>query len=78
MAPDDDSYTSFPVDFDDDEDEFLRAWDEAEAGALDLLRRSLAEVVGEDPPRLTALGRWGLPRALAWAWNGDFDAGGEE
>ncbi|MDQ6771758.1 MAG: hypothetical protein M3024_02025 [Candidatus Dormibacteraeota bacterium] len=24
--------------------------------------------------RLTALGRWGLPRALAWAWNGDFDA----
>jgi hypothetical protein len=24
--------------------------------------------------RLTALGRWGLPRALAWAWRGDFDA----
>ena len=23
--------------------------------------------------RLTALGRWGLPRALAWAWGGDFD-----
>jgi len=27
--------------------------------------------------RLTPLGRWGLPRALAWAWNGDFDDGGE-
>lgn len=25
--------------------------------------------------RLTALGRWDLPRALAWAWNGDFDNG---
>jgi hypothetical protein len=24
--------------------------------------------------RLTALGRWGLPRALAWAWGHDFDA----
>jgi hypothetical protein len=24
--------------------------------------------------RLTELGRWGLPRALAWAWDGDFDA----
>lgn len=23
--------------------------------------------------RLTPLGQWGLPRALAWAWNGDFD-----
>jgi len=23
--------------------------------------------------RLTALGRWGLPRALAWAWGHDFD-----
>jgi hypothetical protein len=23
--------------------------------------------------RLTAVGRWGLPRALAWAWNGDLD-----
>ena len=22
---------------------------------------------------LTELGRWGLPRALAWAWGGDFD-----
>lgn len=28
-------------------------------------------VDGED--RLTPLGAWGLPRALAWAWNGDFD-----
>jgi hypothetical protein len=26
--------------------------------------------------RLTELGRWGLPRALAWAWSGDFDAEG--
>jgi hypothetical protein len=50
MAPDDDSNTSFPLDFD-DEDEFLRAWDEAEAGAVDLLRRSLAKVVGEAPSR---------------------------
>lgn len=24
--------------------------------------------------RLTPLGHWGLPRALAWAWNGEFDA----
>jgi hypothetical protein len=24
--------------------------------------------------RLTELGRWGLPRALVWAWGGDFDA----
>ena len=24
--------------------------------------------------RLTALGKWGLPRALAWAWEHDFDA----
>lgn len=24
--------------------------------------------------RLTELGRWGLPRALTWAWGGDFDA----
>jgi hypothetical protein len=23
--------------------------------------------------RLTAMGRWGLPRALAWAWNADLD-----
>ena len=28
--------------------------------------------------RLTALGRWGLPRALAWAWNGDFDNVGSD
>jgi hypothetical protein len=26
--------------------------------------------------RLTDLGRWGLPRALAWAWSGDFYAPG--
>lgn len=25
--------------------------------------------------RLTSLGRWGLPRALAWAWDHDFDDG---
>jgi hypothetical protein len=42
----------------------LPAWEAA--GAVDSARR------------LTALGRWGLPRALAWAWNGDFDARGEE
>jgi hypothetical protein len=37
----------------------LPAWEAA--GAVDSDRR------------LTALGRWGLARALAWAWNGDFD-----
>ncbi len=26
-----------------------------------------------DDDHLTELGRWGLPRALAWAWQGDFD-----
>ncbi len=36
----------------------LPAWEAA--GAVDGTRR------------LTALGRWGLPRALAWAWNGEF------
>lgn len=41
----------------------LPAWEAA--GAVDRNRR------------LTALGRWGLPRALAWAWSGDFDAPGE-
>ncbi|MGH3086500.1 MAG: hypothetical protein ACRDSJ_04185 [Rubrobacteraceae bacterium] len=39
----------------------LPAWEAA--GALD------------DRRRLTALGKWGLPRALAWAWNHDFDPG---
>lgn len=38
----------------------LPAWEAA--GALDAERR------------LTELGRWGLPRALAWAWHADFDA----
>lgn len=38
----------------------LPAWEAA--GALDANRR------------LTDLGRWGLPRALAWAWHRDFDA----
>lgn len=28
----------------------------------------------DDRRRLTALGRWGLSRALAWAWGYDFDA----
>lgn len=37
----------------------LPAWEAT--GAVDARRR------------LTPLGRWGLPRALAWAWNGDFD-----
>lgn len=27
--------------------------------------------------RFTELGHWGLPRALAWAWKGDFDAAGD-
>jgi hypothetical protein len=40
----------------------LPAWEAA--GAIDENRR------------LTPLGRWGLPRALAWAWKGDFDARG--
>lgn len=30
----------------------------------------------DDRRRLTELGRWGLPRALAWAWDDDFDAPG--
>ena len=38
---------------------FIPAWQAA--GALDGDRR------------LTAMGRWGLPRALAWAWNADLD-----
>ncbi len=29
----------------------------------------------DDGRRLTALGRWGLPRALAWAWGHHFDDG---
>jgi hypothetical protein len=33
--------------------------------------------IGTDD-RLTELGRWGLPRALAWAWGGDFDAEPEQ
>jgi hypothetical protein len=40
-------------------DSVIPAWQAA--GALDGDRR------------LTAIGRWGLPRALAWAWNGDLD-----
>lgn len=39
----------------------LPAWEAA--GAVDSARR------------LTALGRWGPPRALAWAWDYDFDSG---
>ncbi len=39
----------------------LSAWEAA--GAIDRDRR------------LTELGRWGLPRALAWAWYGNFDSG---
>lgn len=27
----------------------------------------------DEDRRLTELGRWGLPRALAWAWGGDFE-----
>ncbi|HLZ39278.1 MAG TPA: hypothetical protein VKP64_16380 [Mycobacteriales bacterium] len=55
-------------------------------GGLDELDRPLLEQAFEvvlptwqatcalDPEgRLTPLGQWGLPRALAWAWNGDFD-----
>ena len=37
----------------------LPAWEAT--GAIDSYRR------------LTELGRWGLPRALAWAWGDDFD-----
>jgi hypothetical protein len=40
-------------------EQVLPAWEAA--GAVDSKRR------------LTPLGRWGLPRALAWAWNGNFD-----
>jgi hypothetical protein len=41
----------------------LPAWEAA--GAVDGNRR------------LTALGRWGLPRVLAWAWSGDFGSRGQ-
>lgn len=44
-----------------------------EAGFDHLLE--LWEATGAvDGARLTELGRWGLPRALAWAWQGDFEA----
>jgi hypothetical protein len=35
------------------------------------------EAVGalDEHRRLTELGRWGLPRALAWAWDGSMDEG---
>jgi hypothetical protein len=35
------------------------------------------EAVGalDEHRRLTELGRWGLPRALAWAWDGSLDEG---
>ncbi|HEX6329854.1 MAG TPA: hypothetical protein VF129_01000 [Actinomycetota bacterium] len=42
----------------------LPAWEAA--GAVDEGRR------------LTPLGSWGLPRALAWAWSGVFDRGADE
>ena len=42
----------------------LPAWEAA--GAVDEGRR------------LTPLGSWGLPRALAWAWSGVFDRAGDE
>ena len=60
-----DSLTSWereaPVAFDDqtdsgysedlDDEEFLDAWDKAEAGAVDLLRKALAPLIDEDRPR---------------------------
>ena len=57
-------------------------------GAVDVAEAPLLEMAFElvlpaweaagtvdDSRRLTALGRWGLPRALAWAWGHHFDDG---
>lgn len=44
----DDGLDPYP-DLDDDE-EFFKAWDDAQAGAVDLLREALADLVGEEPP----------------------------
>jgi hypothetical protein len=43
-------------------------------GAFDLLV-PVWQVVGalDVEQRMTEPGRWGLPRALAWAWGADFD-----
>lgn len=66
-----------------DDDE---AYDPFAGGARDdeLLARAYEVVVSgwqaigavDEQERLTVLGWWGLPRALARAWNGDFDAAG--
>ena len=45
-----------------------------EVGFAHLLELWEATGAIDEHGRLTELGRWGLPRALAWAWNGDFDA----
>lgn len=43
-------------------------------GAFDLILPTWqAAGALDDHMQLTELGRWGLPRALAWAWNADFD-----
>ncbi len=44
-----------------------------EAGFESVLHGWAAAGVLDDDRRLTALGVWVLPRALAWAWNADFD-----
>ncbi|MGI8332254.1 hypothetical protein ACRYCC_19980 [Actinomadura scrupuli] len=48
-----------------------------EAGFAHLLELWAATGAIDEHGRLSELGRWGLPRALAWAWNGDFDTGHE-
>jgi hypothetical protein len=45
-----------------------------EEGFAHLLELWEATAAIDERGRLTELGLWGLPRALAWAWNGDFDA----
>lgn len=43
-------------------------------GAFELILPAWEAAGAVDADRnLTQLGRWGLPRALAWAWNGDLD-----
>jgi len=43
-------------------------------GAFELILPAWQAADAIDPDRrLTPLGRWGLPRAVAWAWNGNLD-----
>ena len=58
--------------FDGEVDENDRGLIEAAFGLIVPIWRAAGALDAET--RLTELGLWGLPRALAWAWGGDFDA----